>query len=416
MLRLEVRRFFCEHLDCQARTFTEQPTGLTTRYARRTPLLRTLLEQVALALAGRASARLASRLGLPASRDTLLRLLRALPDPEVSGVTVLGVDDLRSDAAASTGPSWSTWPPTDPSTCWKIVKRPRLPPGLVRIPAPGWSAATGPAPTPTAPAPVRQRPSRSPTAGTCGTTSPRVSSRRCLHTVAAYGSPCRAADTHGAAARSGPSGTAGEEDRNQDHPVLRGSPAAARPRRVDLGDLPPPAPGRPDRPPLRPRPQPGPVAGQDGRAGQRPGRVHRLPAPALERRVHRRIPSGSPGDTGAAIGTRPPVTPGRCGTWPRRVVPCSIEPTPARTGSKPKPAAPRPVADHPSGRAAACVGGNPLRHRHELKPPLLTGPWPVSWLEMAVAVPPRFGLPGCLDAGIRGAPEACRRSAPVGWY
>jgi len=89
-----VRRFFCEDPDCPARTFTEQLAGLTARYARRTPLLRTLPEQVALALAGRAGAQLASRLGLPASRDTLLRLLRALADPEVAGVAVLGVDDF----------------------------------------------------------------------------------------------------------------------------------------------------------------------------------------------------------------------------------------------------------------------------------------------------------------------------------
>jgi transposase len=94
VLRLGVRRLFCDHPDCQARTFTEQLPGLTTRYARRTPLLRTLLEQVALALAGRAGARLAGRLGLPASRDTLLRLLRTLPDPEVDQVAVLGVDDF----------------------------------------------------------------------------------------------------------------------------------------------------------------------------------------------------------------------------------------------------------------------------------------------------------------------------------
>ena len=82
VLRLGVRRFFCDHPDCQARTFTEQLPGLTSRYARRTVLLRRLLEQVALALAGRAGERLAGRLGLPASRDTLLRLLRALPDPK----------------------------------------------------------------------------------------------------------------------------------------------------------------------------------------------------------------------------------------------------------------------------------------------------------------------------------------------
>jgi hypothetical protein len=86
---------FCDYSDCQARTFTEQLPGLTTRYARRTPLLRTLLEQVALALAGRAGAGWAGGFGLPPPHDTLLRLLRALPDPEVLGVAVLGVDLSR---------------------------------------------------------------------------------------------------------------------------------------------------------------------------------------------------------------------------------------------------------------------------------------------------------------------------------
>jgi transposase len=94
VLRLGVRRFFCDHSDCQARTFTEQITGLTTRYARRTWLLKRMLQAVGLALAGRAGARLATGLGLPASRDTLLRLLRALPDPEIDQVAVLGVDDF----------------------------------------------------------------------------------------------------------------------------------------------------------------------------------------------------------------------------------------------------------------------------------------------------------------------------------
>jgi transposase len=94
VLRLGVRRLFCDYPDCPARTFTEQITGLTTRYARRTPLLKRMLQAVGLALAGRAGARLADALGLPASRDTLLRLLRALPDPKVDQVAVLGVDDF----------------------------------------------------------------------------------------------------------------------------------------------------------------------------------------------------------------------------------------------------------------------------------------------------------------------------------
>jgi transposase len=45
-------------------------------------------------LTGRAGARLASRLGLPVGRGTLLRLVRTLPDPDPSEVAVLGVDDF----------------------------------------------------------------------------------------------------------------------------------------------------------------------------------------------------------------------------------------------------------------------------------------------------------------------------------
>ncbi len=72
---LSVRRLFCQEQACRRRTFAEQVSGLTTRYGRRTPLLRGLLEQVAVALAGRAGARLAEHLHAPASRSTLLRLL-----------------------------------------------------------------------------------------------------------------------------------------------------------------------------------------------------------------------------------------------------------------------------------------------------------------------------------------------------
>nr|WP_052477711.1 transposase [Kibdelosporangium sp. MJ126-NF4]CEL13423.1 Transposase [Kibdelosporangium sp. MJ126-NF4]CTQ99112.1 Transposase [Kibdelosporangium sp. MJ126-NF4] len=53
-----------------------------------------MLESIGLALAGRAGQRLADTLGLQASRDTLLRLVRALPDPPIGAVTILGVDDF----------------------------------------------------------------------------------------------------------------------------------------------------------------------------------------------------------------------------------------------------------------------------------------------------------------------------------
>ncbi|MGH3548561.1 MAG: ISL3 family transposase [Pseudonocardiaceae bacterium] len=91
---LRVRRFFCDAQDCAVRTFVEQVAGLTARYARRTVVLRGMLESIGLALAGRAGARLATALGLPVTRNTELRLIRALPDPEIGTVTVLGVDDF----------------------------------------------------------------------------------------------------------------------------------------------------------------------------------------------------------------------------------------------------------------------------------------------------------------------------------
>ena len=93
-LRLRVGRLFCDNAACAARTFAEQPAALTAPRARRTSLLRGMLSTIAVALAGRAGARLAARLGMPTSRDSLLRLLRGLPDVQVTAVAVLGVDDF----------------------------------------------------------------------------------------------------------------------------------------------------------------------------------------------------------------------------------------------------------------------------------------------------------------------------------
>jgi DNA-directed RNA polymerase subunit N (RpoN/RPB10) len=94
VLRLRVRRFFCDTTECGVHTFAEQPVGVATPRARRTPRSREMLESIGLALAGRAGARLATGLGMPAGRNTLLRLVRALPDAPVGEVTVLGVDDF----------------------------------------------------------------------------------------------------------------------------------------------------------------------------------------------------------------------------------------------------------------------------------------------------------------------------------
>ncbi len=91
---LLIRRFRCPAADCSRVTFAEQITGLTSPHARFTPLAERMLEAIGLGLAGKAGARLAERIGLPTGRNTLLRRVRALPDPDVGVVTVLGVDDF----------------------------------------------------------------------------------------------------------------------------------------------------------------------------------------------------------------------------------------------------------------------------------------------------------------------------------
>lgn len=94
LIQVQVRRFRCDNTDCTARTFAEQIDGLTAPHARLTPGLRGVLTQIGLALAGRAGSRLASLIGIAAGRDTLLRLVKALPDPPQALITVLGVDDF----------------------------------------------------------------------------------------------------------------------------------------------------------------------------------------------------------------------------------------------------------------------------------------------------------------------------------
>ncbi|MFJ9251118.1 ISL3 family transposase [Streptomyces sp. NPDC101776] len=92
---LLVRRFLCLAAECRRRTFVEQVDGLTERFARRTPLLRRSLEKIALALAGRPGARLATHLSIPTSANSLLRLVRRLPDKQVGAAPrVLGIDDF----------------------------------------------------------------------------------------------------------------------------------------------------------------------------------------------------------------------------------------------------------------------------------------------------------------------------------
>ncbi|MFF0228206.1 ISL3 family transposase [Streptomyces sp. NPDC004629] len=94
VIELQVRRFRCRDRACRQATFVEQVDGLTVRHGRRSTGLQTVLQQVAVMLAGRAGARLADTLAVRTSRSTLLRLIRRLPEPEAHTPRVLGVDDF----------------------------------------------------------------------------------------------------------------------------------------------------------------------------------------------------------------------------------------------------------------------------------------------------------------------------------
>jgi transposase len=94
VLQLGVRKFFCANGRCPRRIFTERLPQLLAPWARRTQRLVYRLGAIAVALGGTAGALLSQQLGMPASRTTLLRLLRSLPVPSCATPTVLGVDDF----------------------------------------------------------------------------------------------------------------------------------------------------------------------------------------------------------------------------------------------------------------------------------------------------------------------------------
>lgn len=93
--RIEARRLRCRNPECQRQTFAERSAEGAAAAARRTLRLADLQRHLGFALGGEAGARLAARLAIPISADTLLRLARRqTPPPEPSPPPrVLGVDD-----------------------------------------------------------------------------------------------------------------------------------------------------------------------------------------------------------------------------------------------------------------------------------------------------------------------------------
>ncbi|MEU2856328.1 transposase [Streptomyces syringium] len=93
LVRLTVRRFFCDRLSCPRKTFAEQIDGLTERYRRSSVGLKSWLKTIAEQLGGRAGERLCHQLQVAAGRTRLLGLLEAPPVPD-RAPRVLGVDEF----------------------------------------------------------------------------------------------------------------------------------------------------------------------------------------------------------------------------------------------------------------------------------------------------------------------------------
>ncbi len=92
-IRLGIRRLFCDNDRCARRIFAERLPGVVSPRARKTTRLTGRLTAMGLALGGAAGARLGRKLGLPASRNTLLRLVRRAPPPDPVTPAAPGVDD-----------------------------------------------------------------------------------------------------------------------------------------------------------------------------------------------------------------------------------------------------------------------------------------------------------------------------------
>jgi transposase len=92
-IKVQARRFRCVNSSCPRRTFAEHLHEIAGRSARRTERLGELQRHLGLALGGEAGARLAHRLAMPTSPDTLLRFVHRAAIPQPSIPRVLGVDD-----------------------------------------------------------------------------------------------------------------------------------------------------------------------------------------------------------------------------------------------------------------------------------------------------------------------------------
>jgi transposase len=92
-LQVAVRRFVCPQLDCPRRIFAERLPGFAAPWARTTDRLGQAQADIGSSLGGEAGSRLAARMAITTSPDTLLRRVKLLKNEPAEPPRVVGIDD-----------------------------------------------------------------------------------------------------------------------------------------------------------------------------------------------------------------------------------------------------------------------------------------------------------------------------------
>lgn len=94
VLNLRVRKFRCSHPGCERQVFCERLPAVLAPYARSTAILTDLHRLIGFALGGEPGSRLAGKLAMPTSGDTLLRRITTAPDGPEPVYRFVGLDDF----------------------------------------------------------------------------------------------------------------------------------------------------------------------------------------------------------------------------------------------------------------------------------------------------------------------------------